>query len=353
MEFLNTQGFEQTFVSLQPYGVIHKYLEETMPYIGFTKRRNKTLNLKTGVNAILKLHRKESKNLIFSIGHPTSFIAAIASYFLNFSQVISHMQQPGYFRNMQLRWKRYLHQLIYGFYVRRANMIHSLSSEVKEHLLNQGISENKLFSVYIGVDFEQISRQLRSVEPKLNRSEEFYKILMVGRLAPEKNYYLALEAFSLLQRAIPNVKLLIAGEGPMGMDLKNFVKELNLENKIDFLGYVENIPVLLKSVDLFLHVATTEGYGQVYLESLLCGTPILSSRTGVSIDLARQFPKAFYVLSEFHPKTLCELLFRIINEKPNLHHEEKDLYEILFEHEIGFVFQRISKSFEIAIESNA
>jgi len=353
MHFLNTEGFEQTFISLQPYGAIHKYLEDTMPYITFTKRSNKDLNLKTGVRSILKLHRSNSKNIIFSIGHPTSLIAAVASYFSNFSLVISHMQQPGYFKNMESIWKRYLHQFIYGFYVRRADMIHSLSSEVKEHLLDKRISEDKLFSVYIGVDFEQVRKQKQLVEHKLNQSEDLFRILMVGRLAPEKNYLLALEAFSFLHKTVPNVKLLIAGEGPMCMDLKNLVMELNLENKIEFLGYVDNIPALMNSADLFLHVATTEAYGQVYLESLLCGTPILNSRTGVSIDLARQFPKAFYVLSDFHPRTLCELLVRIIKEKPNLNYEEKDLHEILYEHDIDFVFSKISKSFRIAIESKA
>jgi glycosyltransferase involved in cell wall biosynthesis len=351
MFFLHANGYEQTYISIQPYGEIHEYLEKEAPFVKFVRSHSQPLNVITGVQKILESQKKDYSNIVFTLGHPSSFIASLASYFSDFSFVISHMQQPGYFKYMHPKWKGYIHQRIYKHYLRRANLIHSLSSEVREHLLNQRIDPEKIFSVYIGIDLQTIQCQLISEECSIIQNKDFYRILMVGRLAPEKNYALALQAISLLEMRIPNVKLLIAGEGPIKGKLENLIAELKLNTKVELLNKVKNVPALMRRTDLFLHVATTESYGQVYIEALISGLPIVCSRTGVAIDLANQFPQFFSFLFDPDPLLLSDIIFEVFQERDSYNINDSQLIENLFEHDAHFVYQRIIESFEQATNS--
>jgi glycosyltransferase involved in cell wall biosynthesis len=78
----------------------------------------------------------------------------------------------------------------------------------------------------------------------------------------------------------PGAALLISGEGPLEKELQEKVAGMGLKNRIFFLGFVENLPDFLASLDIFVLPSRTEGLGIILLEALAGGVPVLATRVG-------------------------------------------------------------------------
>lgn len=109
--------------------------------------------------------------------------------------------------------------------------------------------------------------------------EEPYAV-HVGRLVPQKNQGLLLRAFK--SSGIKG-KLVIVGKGKSERALKSLTKELDLEDRVLFVGQKSNPYPWMKHARLFILSSRIEGFGMVLAESLICGTPAVSTdcRAGV------------------------------------------------------------------------
>lgn len=104
------------------------------------------------------------------------------------------------------------------------------------------------------------------------------RVLSVGRLDPEKNPHLLLDAFDELRRADPRWRLTVVGDGPLRAAL-----EARRPEGVDFRGYVASGPELWRAYDesvAFLHVSLTEGLPQVLAEAQAAGLPIVATDVG-------------------------------------------------------------------------
>jgi glycosyltransferase involved in cell wall biosynthesis len=78
------------------------------------------------------------------------------------------------------------------------------------------------------------------------------------------------------------VILLVVGDGKLGSELKTLVRELNIQDRVKFLGNVSNdqLPKYLKLADVFVRPSRSEGLGTAFLEAMAAGTPIVATRVG-------------------------------------------------------------------------
>ncbi|MBH9538454.1 glycosyltransferase [Novosphingopyxis sp. YJ-S2-01] len=102
------------------------------------------------------------------------------------------------------------------------------------------------------------------------------RLLAVGELKGEKNFALLLDAFALLRRQI-NASLLILGEGHLRTELENQVRRNGLERHVVFAGFDMNIWPYFTAADLFVLSSDLEGYGNVLIEAMHAGLPIVST----------------------------------------------------------------------------
>jgi 1,2-diacylglycerol 3-alpha-glucosyltransferase len=104
-------------------------------------------------------------------------------------------------------------------------------------------------------------------------------LLYVGRVAHEKNIGFLLEVVRLLIDEIPNVLLLITGEGPAEHSLKQQVQHLGIEDSVQFVGYLDRYKELnacYKAADVFVFASKSETQGLVLLEAMAQGTPVVA-----------------------------------------------------------------------------
>ncbi len=104
--------------------------------------------------------------------------------------------------------------------------------------------------------------------------------LHVGRAAHEKNIDFLLRMLVVLRSIIPNVLLVIAGEGPALPHLKTLTRALGLNDCVRFVGYLERtneLPDCYAAGDVFVFSSRTETQGLVLLEAMAQGTPVVSN----------------------------------------------------------------------------
>jgi glycosyltransferase involved in cell wall biosynthesis len=116
----------------------------------------------------------------------------------------------------------------------------------------------------------------------LSLAEREFEISFVARLEKSKGHASFIRAFSLVKNRIPNLKLKIAGSGSELDNLIALVRELSLENHVEFLGecsYQEVLDVMSTSM---IHVSNSsqEAFGMVNVEAIAMGTPIIANKVG-------------------------------------------------------------------------
>ena len=105
----------------------------------------------------------------------------------------------------------------------------------------------------------------------------------MGKVQWAKGVDLLIEAFFKIAKKFPNYKLTIVGdfaEPSYYNGLKERVKDLNLKNRIEFLGNREDVPELLNSSKLFVLPSRSEGWGVALAEALSCGLPCIATNVG-------------------------------------------------------------------------
>ena len=102
----------------------------------------------------------------------------------------------------------------------------------------------------------------------------------VGRLSPEKNHEFLFEVFSLLKERIPDAILLLIGRGPLEQELRERADAMGIGDSVKFLGVRDDVPALLKAMDVFVFPSVKEGLAMAAVEAQASGLPCIVS-TGV------------------------------------------------------------------------
>jgi len=101
-------------------------------------------------------------------------------------------------------------------------------------------------------------------------------ILSVGRLTKQKDYPTLFRAFSLVRQVRP-AKLLILGEGEERENLERLAVELGIQNDVSMPGFVDNPFAFMSKASVFVLSSAWEGFGNVLVEALACGCPIVAT----------------------------------------------------------------------------
>src|SRR5262249_53155861 len=108
------------------------------------------------------------------------------------------------------------------------------------------------------------------------------RLLCVGRLAVEKGFDLALNAFASVARRFPKARLIIAGDGPVRSQLERQTGDLGLTGSVEFPGWVdpEDVVALINTSTMLLIPSRLESFPLVALQGALMARPVVASTVG-------------------------------------------------------------------------
>lgn len=113
----------------------------------------------------------------------------------------------------------------------------------------------------------------------------YFNLINMGRLSPEKNQEQLITAFARFNEEIPNSRLYILGKGPLQVELVEHIRALKLEGKVMLLGHIHNPFNFIKQNDYFVLPSFYEGQPMVLLESLTIRMKILASNIPANINV--------------------------------------------------------------------
>ncbi|WP_148862572.1 glycosyltransferase family 4 protein [Marinobacter fonticola] len=127
----------------------------------------------------------------------------------------------------------------------------------------------------------------------------------LGNVRPAKNYRLAVDFMHHLEAKGVNVRLVIAGDDskPQALELKEYVRSSGLNDRVEFLGFIDDVPEFLSSIDIFLMTSSSEGHPLALTQALAAGKPVLSTRNGIEKIVPE---KLIYLSDEHSPESLSD-----------------------------------------------
>lgn len=137
------------------------------------------------------------------------------------------------------------------------------------HIHGIGVDENRY---HPATPEEQLA--MRQAE---GLAGEDFVLLCVGELNENKNQKTLIAAAALLKGRIPNLKILLAGNGPLEQELRDQITSLGLENTVKMLGYRTDLERITPAVDLVVSCSKREGMPLNIIEAMLCRKPVVAS----------------------------------------------------------------------------
>ena len=174
--------------------------------------------------------------------------------------------------------KEFVLRLVFSLSYRFATGITTVSKGIKNDLFKLAhINKDKIDVIYnpVAIGKNKISK-LFNLEKKIWDSSYNVKLLSVGNLKVQKNHKLLINAFAKLPKNL-NAQLIIIGEGPIRKELEELINNLKLSKRISLIGHQKNPYPWYHSADLFILSSNYEGFGNVLIEALECGLPIVST----------------------------------------------------------------------------
>lgn len=166
------------------------------------------------------------------------------------------------------------------------------------------LKEKDVRLIYNGIDSGQFIQE--EIEKKI------YDFIAIGRLAPQKNPVLVLQAFAKTLQSFPDAKLCMCGDGELCQSLLNLIREYKLERNVELTGYVTNVNDYLKKSAYFVFASDFEGFGLAMIEAMAAGLPVIATKTDAAAELMTE-EKEGYFCKVNDVKSLTEVMRRCLS----------------------------------------
>jgi glycosyltransferase involved in cell wall biosynthesis len=146
----------------------------------------------------------------------------------------------------------------------------------------EAVPEHKIRYIANGLDTEHFypNSGIRNRFRREAGLEDHFVWLAVGRIDVAKDYPNMLRAFAWVSRVRPEARLLIVGDGPLRREMEELGQKLDLKDRVQFQGIVDDVAQLMKAADGYVISSAWEGLPMVLLEASATGLPIVATDVG-------------------------------------------------------------------------
>jgi glycosyltransferase involved in cell wall biosynthesis len=184
---------------------------------------------------------------------------------------------------------------------------------LKDAMVELGAAPDKITVLRNGVDLAAF----RPVERDRARADLGFRgttLLSVGHLIPRKGHDLVIRALALL----PDHRLAIVGEGPEDTNLRALAQETGVAERVQFLGRLphQSLPKVYGAADMLVLASSREGWANVLLEAMACGTPVVASNVWGTPEVVAT-PAVGELLDDLTPDAIARAVNRLQARRPN------------------------------------
>jgi glycosyltransferase involved in cell wall biosynthesis len=228
--------------------------------------------------AIAKTARQEESQCLIGIMHTGSFYVSAA-------KDIFRMKKPhigtiegnvtAYF-NIEKRSPTFIEKTLLWYLLRRPSMIAVPSGGVKSDLIkNFGLSGEKISIIHNGIDIDRV-RAMSGGHPDIPCDYDGKTIMTSCRLNAQKDFVTLLKAFSEVRENM-EARLIIIGGGELRDEIISTARDLEIDKDVTITGFQKNPFALMKAADVFVLSSFYEGFGNVIVEAMALGLPVVAT----------------------------------------------------------------------------
>jgi len=210
------------------------------------------------------------------------------------------------------RTKRYLkniEKLVYSTY----HKVVSVSSQVQENLIDwlNPNDKSKFIVIENGTDVEKFSLAKPYMKNEICNtfSDNTKLVCMVGRFTEAKDQVTLIKAIAKLPE---NVHLLLIGDGPLREENEMLCENIGVSERVHFLGFREDVPRILKTIDVVVLSSKWEGLPLSLIEAMAAGKPVIGSNVQGIVDVLRNKEMVFQMGDS---SELAKKIFSLLDDK--------------------------------------
>jgi teichuronic acid biosynthesis glycosyltransferase TuaC len=175
---------------------------------------------------------------------------------------------------------------------RQADRVFSVSDSLRKHAIALGAEASKFRVIGNGIDTEKFKPiDKPDAKKSLNIDSDTYVLITVGGLVERKGFHRVVECLPGLLKECPKLLYLIVGgenaEGSYKAQISALAEELGVTDHVRFLGALESeeLSLPLSAADAFVLASSNEGWANVILEAMACGTPVVATDVGGNAEV--------------------------------------------------------------------
>jgi glycosyltransferase involved in cell wall biosynthesis len=193
--------------------------------------------------------------------------------------------------------------------------IAAISGGVRDALLQSGVPAARIEVIPSGIDLAPFDAPFdrAAARSALGLAPDDVLAIQVAALAPHKSQTTLLRAAALLRGRAPRLRVWIAGEGALRAALVAEHKALELDDRVRFLGFRDDVVTLLRASDVFVLSSYLEGMGTSILDAMAAGLPVVATRVGGIPEVVTDGETGLLVPPR-DPAALAEALARLADD---------------------------------------
>ncbi len=163
------------------------------------------------------------------------------------------------------------------------------------------LKKSKIQVIHNGIPYDEFLADYPNARGRLNLPESSILIGMVGRINPGKGQLFFLELAEKLSRKYPNTHFVLVGDPfpgyePILEELKKGIEEKGLGTRVSYLGFREDIPEIMATLDIFVLPSNLpDSFPTVILEAMASGKPVLATRSGGASEMVLDQETGFLI----------------------------------------------------------
>jgi glycosyltransferase involved in cell wall biosynthesis len=173
---------------------------------------------------------------------------------------------------------------------RQTDAVIAISHAVKGWLVRErGVPSDNITVIHYGIETERFAQPSEGSGFRVQGSEFSAIVGSIGRLEPGKGFDCLIQAMPTVFSRVPQTSLLIAGHDTWGYSdtLRTLITQLQLDESVRLVGFQNDTPSFLQGLDVFAFASRSEGFGQVVVEAMAAGKPVVANRIAPLTEIVR------------------------------------------------------------------
>lgn len=220
------------------------------------------------------LIKKNNYNIIHSHTSHAHTLVYFASLGMRAKRLVTRRVDFSIFRHSFLHLSGIKYRYMADFYI-------AISHKIKDVLVEDGISDERIFVVHSGINpyrFDTVQKDHLISEFNIQAHQKV--VINVAHLAGHKGQKYLVRAIPFVLEKLPFVRFFIIGAGELMDELQALADSLGLKQELIFAGFRQDVGAFYQLADLFVMSSVQEGLGTAVLDALAMGKPVVATQSG-------------------------------------------------------------------------